>query len=309
MKKSEFTLPSNDGITDLHCILWEPETEPKALFQLVHGMCEYIDRYSEFAEYLTERGIVVLGHDHLGHGDSVTDKQKYGFFAEKDGARIVIDDMRTVTLYGKTRFPGIPNFILGHSMGSFMVRRYLTIYGRDVNGAVIMGTGMVPGIVAGLGKAVAGALKGFCGGLYRSKLVTNMAIGGYNKLFEPCRTSSDWLSRNTENVDKYEADDRCGFMFTVSAYKDFFTVMGLIAKESVYTKTPRELPVLITSGAVDPVGGTAAVEALEKQYKGIGMTNVTTRIYPEDRHEILNEVDREQVYADIWFWLKGAMQK
>ncbi|MBR3436592.1 MAG: lysophospholipase [Lachnospiraceae bacterium] len=303
MKKTEFYIPSNDGITKLHGYAWAPDVQPRFILQLVHGMVEYIDRYDAFASFLAANDIAVIGHDHLGHGKSITDESKLGFFAEKEGYRIVIDDMHAVTEEGKKRFPGVKNYILGHSMGSFMVRRFLAVYPKDVDGAIIMGTGYIPAGLAGVGKTMSKVVKGTRGGFHQSKLLTNLALGSNNKPFEPARTPCDWLSRNKQNVDKYMADPLCGFMFTASAYADFFTVIQKIAKLEDYDKIPRDLPLLLTSGELDPVGGKDAVEKLAADYEKLGFTDVTVQLYPEDRHEILNEVDRDKVYADILAWL------
>ena len=305
--REEFFMPSNDGKTNLHGYVWKPEGEAKAVLQLVHGMVEYIGRYSDFAEYLAKNGFGVIGHDHLGHGQSVTDESKLGYFAEKEGDRIVLEDMKAVTEKGKELFPNVKYFILGHSMGSFMVRRYLTLYGDAVDGAIIMGTGFIPAMLAGVGKTMSKTVKGMKGEFHRSKMLTGLALGSNNKPFEPARTPVDWLSRNTENVDRYMADPLCGYLFTASAYVDFFTVIADLQKQEYLEKMPKALPILITSGEVDPVGGKKAVESLKAQYDKLGLTDVTVKLYPEDRHEILNEVDRETVYADIRGWLESKI--
>ena len=305
--REEFFMPSNDGKTKLHGYVWRPEGEVKAVLQLVHGMVEYIGRYSDFADDLTKHGFAVIGHDHLGHGQSVTDESRLGYFAEKDGDKIVLEDMHSVTGKGKELFPDVKHFILGHSMGSFMVRRYLTLFGTEVDGAIIMGTGFIAGALAGVGKSMSKLVKSTKGEFHRSKMLTGLALGSNNKPFEPARTPVDWLSRNTENVDRYVADPLCGYLFTASAYVDFFTVIGDIQKKANLEKMPKELPILITSGEVDPVGGKKACESLKAQYDELGMKDVTLELYPEDRHEILNEIDRDKVYENIEKWLESKL--
>ena len=303
MIKKEFYIAGSDAKTKLHGFTWAPEGEVKAVLQLVHGMVEYIERYEPFAEYLTERGIAVIGHDHLGHGKSVTDEEKLGFFAEKDGANILIADMLIVTGKGKTDFPGKPFYILGHSMGSFLVRRYMASYSKEIDGAVIMGTGWIPAGLAGFGRTVAKLISKTKGQMHRSKLLTTLALGSNNKPFEPARTPNDWLSKNEANVDRYNADPLCGYMFTSAAYVDFFTVLRSIAKEEGYDTIRKDLPVLIVAGEKDPVGGPAACENVKAQYEKLGLTDITMKLYQDDRHEILNEDDRETVYGDIYAWL------
>ncbi len=305
--REEFFVPSNDGQTKLHGYVWQPEGQPKAVLQLVHGMVEYIGRYDAFACAAASNGYAVIGHDHLGHGQSLTGPDKKGYFAHKDGDKILIEDMHRITEEGKKRFPGLPVIILGHSMGSFLVRRYLAEYSNDVKAAIVMGTGFIPGALAGVGRTVAKIDRAFKGEFHPSKTLTALAVGSNNKPFEPARTPVDWLSRNTENVDRYMADENCGYLFTTGAYVDFFTFIGDLAKKKIVEKMRKDLPILIISGELDPVGGKPACEKLLAQYKELGMECVTLKLYPEDRHEILNEVDREQVYKDIVAWMDGVL--
>ena len=307
MKKETIYLDSTDKKNRLHGFWWLPDGEPKAVLQLTHGMAEYIDRYDPFAAYLAENGIAAIGHDHLGHGESVSSEDQLGFFAEKDGDKILIDDIHLFTLEAKKRFPGKKVFLLGHSMGSFMCRRYLAVYGRELDGAIIMGTGDIPGPVAGVGVASAKTSVRFHGDHYRSKFLTGLTLGSNNKPFTPNRTAVDWLSRNEENVDRYVADPLCGFEFTAKAYVDFFTVLRKLSKQEGFDTIPRALPILITSGELDPVGGKKACENVKKLYDDLGFTDVTLKLYPEDRHEILNEVDRDTVYADLKGWLESKI--
>ncbi len=307
MNKEHFTLKSHDGLTDLHVILWTPDQEVRAVLQLVHGMAEYIDRYHDFAAFLTGYGFAVIGHDHLGHGSSVTSQDKLGFFAESNGDVIVVDDMHLITEEAMKSFPGVPVFILGHSMGSFMVRKYLTRFSEPLQGAIIMGTGYIPKALASAGQTAAKLTTSMRGGMFRSKMLTGMALGQNNKPFAPNRTDVDWLSRNDENVDRYVADPLCGFMFTSSAYKDFFTVLKQLAKKQDFDKIKKDLPILITSGELDPVGGSEACRKVEAELKETGLHDVTLKLYPGDRHEILNELDRDQVYQDILSWLEKKL--
>ncbi len=308
MKKEHVFLPSGDGRTKLHGIIWEPDSgEIRAVLQLVHGMAEHIDRYHEFAVYLVEQGFAVIGHDHLGHGQSLSDMKDLGFFAKKDGYRIVVEDIYRVTCFGKERFVGKPWFILGHSMGSFMVRRYLTAHSPELAGAIVMGTGQIPGALANAGRMVAGLIGAVKGDHHRSGLLLAMSTGGYNKAFEPVRTSADWLSRNEENCDRYVADELCGFTFTTSAYRDFFTVLSELAAGKEYEKIRRDLPILLNAGEKDPVGGVKDVPKVYEQYLSMGMKDVTLKLYPEDRHEILNEADREAVFADVYDWMVSKL--
>lgn len=308
MKKYTEKIASTDSKNNLNVIIWETEKEPIGVLQIVHGMAEYIDRYDNFAKYMTEHGFNVIGHDHLGHGHSVSDEHDYGFFAEENGDKIIIEDMHSVTQYAREKWEELPNFILGHSMGSFCLRQYLTKYSNDVFGAIIMGTGWIPSTAALLGKTIATNTCKSKGSHTVNPLLIKLTLEPYNKPFAPARTNCDWLSRDEKQVDLYVNDKLCGFDFTAGAYKDFFTVLEKIAKNRQLIGMRKSLPILITSGSVDPVGGKKACEKLNAQYKRCGIDDVTLKLWENDRHEILNELDKSDVYRYIYNWLKSRIQ-
>lgn len=308
MKKYTEKIASTDSKNNLNVIIWETEKEPIGVLQIVHGMAEYIDRYDNFAKYMTEHGFNVIGHDHLGHGHSVSDEHDYGFFAEENGDKIIIEDMHSVTQYAREKWEELPNFILGHSMGSFCLRQYLTKYSNDVFGAIIMGTGWIPSAAALLGKTIATNTCKSKGSHTVNPLLIKLTLEPYNKPFAPARTNCDWLSRDEKQVDLYVNDKLCGFDFTAGAYKDFFTILEKIAKNRQLIGMRKSLPILITSGSVDPVGGKKACEKLNAQYKRCGIDDVTLKLWENDRHEILNELDKSDVYRYICNWLKSKIQ-
>lgn len=308
MKKYTEKIASTDSKNNLNVIIWETEKEPIGVLQIVHGMAEYIDRYDNFAKYMTEHGFNVIGHDHLGHGHSVSDERDYGFFAEENGDKIIIEDMHSVTQYAREKWEELPNFILGHSMGSFCLRQYLTKYSNDVFGAIIMGTGWIPSAAALLGKTIATNTCKSKGSHTVNPLLIKLTLEPYNKPFAPARTNCDWLSRDEKQVDLYVNDKLCGFDFTAGAYKDFFTILEKIAKNRQLIGMRKSLPILITSGSVDPVGGKKACEKLNAQYKRCGIDDVTLKLWENDRHEILNELDKSDVYDFICTWLKSKIQ-
>lgn len=308
MKKYTEKIASTDSKNNLNVIIWETEKEPIGVLQIVHGMAEYIDRYDNFAKYMTEHGFNVIGHDHLGHGHSVSNEHDYGFFAEENGDKIIIEDMHSVTQYSREKWEELPNFILGHSMGSFCLRQYLTKYSNDVFGAIIMGTGWIPSAAALLGKTIATNTCKSKGSHTVNPLLIKLTLEPYNKPFAPARTNCDWLSRDEKQVDLYVNDKLCGFDFTAGAYKDFFTILEKIAKNRQLIGMRKSLPILITSGSVDPVGGKKACEKLNAQYKRCGIDDVTLKLWENDRHEILNELDKSDVYRYIYNWLKSKIQ-
>lgn len=304
--RDEFYFPSKDGNTEIHAIEWKPEEEVKAVLQISHGMVEYVQRYDEFAQFLCSQGYYVVGNDHLGHGKSVVSKSEYGFFNEKYGNACVIGDMHTLRQRTRKKYPDVPYFMLGHSMGSTLLRQYIQMYGNGLSGAILIG------VVTDHSKATLIFAKRLCrfmaafrGWHYRSKLVDDMVIGNFNKKFRPVQTRADWVTSDKELLSAYVADPLCSFRFTVNAYYSMFGGMiGMQRKESVYM-IPKNLPVLFAAGEEDPVGNFGkGVRKIYEKYQMAGIQDVSLRLYAGDRHEILNETDREQVYQDLYDWLE-----
>ncbi len=308
VQKTEWALSSTDGVSTLHAVTWRPEGSVRAILLIAHGMVEYIDRYDDFARYLCMRGFLVSGHDHLGHGKSVASEADLGYFADKNGFNCLIEDVHRHRERVASEHPGMPVFVLGHSMGSFVIRNYIQRHAEGLSGAVVMGTGNQPRIAALAGRAVSGFLMKTKGPRYRSPFVDSLALGGLNKPFKPARTKNDFISSDPQVVDRYCADPLCSFTFTVSAYHDMFGGMLNLSDRSRLAGMPRTLPVLLASGGQDPLGDMGkGIEKLCGAYRELGMQDVTLRLYPGDRHEILNERDRETVYADVAAWLESKL--
>ena len=310
MKKSEITYLSADGLTTIHATLWLPEGEPRAVLQIAHGMQEYIGRYEPFAVYLTEHGFAVAGNDHLGHGRSVTSEDKLGYFAKKNGNACVLKDMHTLREHMQALYPDLPYFVMGHSMGSFLMRQYIESHGEGLSGAVIMGTGTQPAATLALGKLICRLIAAFRGWEYRSSLVENIAFGSYNKKIHPQKTKHDWITKDESVVKKYESDPWCMFQFTVNGFYNMFLSIQRCQKEENVRRIPRDLPVLFASGAEDPVGNYGkGVKAAYEQCLKCGLRNVKIRLYENDRHEILNETDKKTVWQDLLSWLEDCRTK
>ncbi len=304
--KTHFTYTSTDGHTKIHAIAWAPEGDPAAVLQICHGMVEYIDRYDPFATFLSQHGYYVVGNDHLGHGESVDSDEKHGYFAQPNGNECVIGDVHTLRKMTAEKFPGIPCFMLGHSMGSFLVRQYIESFGDGLAGAIIMGTGSQPGGTLSMGKMLCRLSAAFHGWDYRSKMINNMAFGSYNKQFEPSRTSMDWLTKDEAVVDAYINHPWCTFRFTVNGYYNLFRSIEAAQDPKQIAQIPKDLPLLFVSGACDPVGGNGkGVTTAYESYKNAGIADVSIKLYDNDRHEILNETDRDQVWADLFAWLEA----
>lgn len=294
----EYSFPSVSELGDIYVRCWLPEDgKVKAVFQMAHGMAEHCDRYNWFAEKLCDAGYAVFINNHLGHKGSVKNDDMLGFFGEKDGWLNLVEDMRKTTELAKKEFPDLPFIVFGHSMGSFICRAYTSRY-TDIDAAIYCGTGG-PNPAAAMGIAVANTIGKVKGVMYRSPLIDKMAFGTYNKRC-PKRTPFDWLTKDEEIVDKYIDDKYCGFMFTTAGYRDLFSALGYVSKTEWAERVPEKLPILIVSGAEDPVGTYGeGVKKVYEMLKVTGHNDVEMKLYEGDRHEILNELDRDTVAADI----------
>ena len=305
MKKEEFYYASKDNGSHIHALRYTPDDgNVRAVVQIVHGMAEYVERYEAFARHLADRGIVVTGGDHLGHGGSRGEAGP-GYFCSGDPATVVVQDVHSLKELTRAQYPNVPYIILGHSMGSFILKNYLCTYGEGLDGAIVMGTGMQPGALVAAGKLMVALCRMFKGEKKAGDLLNVIAFGSYNNRFKPAKTQFDWLSKDEAVVDRYVADPLCGFVFTVNGFSTLFELIHRSQKKENLKKLPGELPVLIVSGEEDPVGEFGAgVRKTEKAFCEAGMQNVTCKLYPTDRHEILNETDREEVMEDILRWME-----
>lgn len=307
MVKEEFYFDSRDGKSKIHAVRYRPEDtgQVRCILQVVHGMAEYAERYEEFAAFLVERGFVVTGDDHLGHGKSVGQGGKQGYFCEQDPATVLVRDVHRLKKLTEELYPGVPYVLMGHSMGSFITRNYLCRYGTGISGAVIMGTGMQPKAVLDMARLVAGIQRLFCGSGHVSRLLDRLAFGGYGKGITDRRTAFDWLSRDRERVDRYIADPMCGFTFTVNGFGALFELVLRLYSPENLAAVPRELPVFMVSGDADPVGDYG--KGVRRAYDSLvaaGLTDIRLKLYPGGRHELLNETNRSQVMQDICRWVE-----
>ncbi|MBC8610011.1 lysophospholipase L2 [uncultured Ruminococcus sp.] len=282
----------------------DPLTQPpKAVIQISHGMCEYFLRYSDFASFLVDHGYAVCGNDHLGHGDSVPSDKYLGYFAPEKGWNYLVEDVHRLTVLMKGRFPNVPIILLGHSMGSFIARLYLDRYSQELAGCMIVGTnGGNPFTAVGI--SLAKQIKAVKGEFYRSDLLQKMMNAGFNSKYAEHYSIYDWLSRDKQVVDQFAADEKCGFTFTTSGFLDLFTMIQMISRSSWGENIRKDLPLYLFAGAADPVGGHGkGVEKVSRHLKQLGIRDVECKLYPEARHEVLNELNKQEVYQDCLDWL------
>lgn len=310
MKKEECYFDSRDGVSKIHYIKWMPDDgNVTAIFQIIHGMAEHIERYEAFAEYLTQHGMIVVGDNHLGHGQTVVKNNGIkGYFCENDPATVLVRDEHRLKKTMQQEYPGIPYIILGHSMGSFIIRNYLCRYGSGIDGAIIMGTGMPSKGLLRFSRFLASAQKLFQGSKHVSMMLNNASFAGYNDRIKDKKTDFDWLSTDEDNVSRYIADPDCGYAFTVNGYQTLFQLIWNLHDQKNLDKMPKNLPILITSGHEDPVGGYGkAPQGLYDKYKEMGFEHVSLKLYDGDRHEILNEKDKSKVWEDILTWTQNTL--
>ena len=307
MKKEDIYFESRDGVSKLHAIVWSDETKkPIGILQIIHGMAEYIDRYDDFARFMVEKGFVVVGDDHLGHGDSVGENGTFGYFCKKDPATVLVRDEHRLKKLMEAKYKGVPYYILGHSMGSFIARNYLNRYGSGIQGMIVMGTGNQSKALLSASKVLVGLTGFFCGEKHVAKFINKLAFGTYNRAIEDAKTNVDWLTKDETIVDKYIADERCGFTFTVNGFRGLFELIYRLQKPKNLTSIPKDIPIFFVSGEEDPVGdyGEGVIGAKNDLVRA-GLENVSMKLYPGDRHEILNETDKDIVYQDIYEWLES----
>ena len=298
------TFTSGNGETR-KLILHEPEGEPKAVLHIVHGMAEHYKRYYPLAQYLCARGFAVAGHDLIGHGPE-TPESELGYLGGSNGWQKLVDDLKTVHAILGQRWPKTRQVMLGHSMGSFLAREYVIQSGHDkLDGLVLSGTGFTTPALCNTGLVMAQAVCAFGGMKKPSPYIDRIAFSGNNKTFKPARTNLDWLSRDEKEVDKYIADPYCGFVFTGGGYRDLFLGLKLLTKLDRLDKVPKSLPILMISGERDPVGGKdlSGMRAVAEQYRKAGLGNITIKTYADGRHEMFNEINRDEVRADLLAWL------
>ena len=304
--RSDFYYGSK-GAGTIHGCRWTPEQPPVAVVQIIHGIAEYVERYDDFARYLNRLGFLVVAEDHMGHGKSINGEGIQGYF--HGGWFTAVEDSYQLLQDTRKEFPDLPYVLFGHSMGSFMTRTILEKYpDSGISAAVICGTGWQPKAVLNTGIGVCRMVCKQQGEKKPSKILEKLVFSNYNKKVEHPRTSYDWLTRDSGIVDRYLADPFCGFTPTGGMMRELLT--GIRYEQENLSAMKKDLPVLFIAGGDDPVGnyGKGVLRSAEA-FRKAGMLDVSCKIYPLGRHEILNEINWEEVYQDISSWLNGKLFK
>ena len=285
---------------------WSPlRGEIKAVLQIAHGMAEHGKRYEEFAEFLNRHGYLVYANDHRGHGKSADSLEYLGYLGEDQGFKLLVEDMCQLSQIIKMENSYKKIFLLGHSMGSFASQRFIMDYPKQVDGVILSGSNGSQGSVLKLGILLAKRESRRKGPKEKSKLLNNLSFASYNKKFKPNRTDFDWLSREDKKVDQYIEDPFCGEIFPASFYLEFFKTLSYIEAKENFSKIPLPLPIFIISGDKDPVGRMGrGVESLYQRYLKVGVKDLQKKLYQGARHEVLNEINRQEVMTDIVQWLE-----
>ena len=299
-----FSFTSSTGVNRIRVKTCTPDGAVRGVVQIAHGIAEHADRYAPFMQFLAENGFAVAADDHLGHGRSIEREEDKGFFAEKDGWWRVVQDLKTIHNTMKEKYPTVPYIFFGHSMGSFLARSYLICYPDDCDAAIISGTGQQSPLMVNGGLLMANLLVKKLGARGDGQQLNDIAFGSYNDRISEKKTEFDWLSRDEENVRKYIDDPLCGFVAKCSLYRDMMVGIKFISSKKNAARMNKSTPIYFMSGDADPVGEYG--KGVNKAYQlfcGVGMRDVTMRLYSGGRHEMLNEINYQDVYRDILNWI------
>lgn len=306
MKISNFTFKGEED-TDIYVYKYEPieKENINGVVQISHGMAEEAGRYKKFANYLTDNGYIVYINDHRGHGKSAKNINSIGILAEKDGIHCIVKDLNKLTKIIKTENNGLPIFLFSHSMGSFAAQKYIIDYSEDIDGVILSGTNGLHGIEVDLGFLVAKVMSKIQGREKKAYLIDKLAFGGFNKKFKPNKSEFDWLSRDFKEVEKYIENEYCGAVFSNGYFYDLFKLFKEIRNINNLKKINSKLPIYIFAGDKDPVGKFGkGVIRLYENYKKVGIENVEFKLYSGGRHEMLNEINKDEVTNDTINWIK-----
>ena len=308
MIKNDFKFLSSNNKTNIHAIICYPKKgEFSRIFQMIHGMQEYIERYLPFFQFLTSQGFLVVGHDHLGHGQSINTKEDLGYFGEPNPNELLVKDIHKLRLIIQDKYKNLPYFMCGHSMGSYLLRQYITLFGEGLSGAIIIGTGYENYYKILMGLNFCKMLNYFKGSHHRSNIVKKLCLeNGPYKQYDLTKTdeNNSWITSDPKMAKLYNEDKKMDFNFTLNGYIGLVEATKFSCDYYNIDKIRKDLPILLASGDCDPVGNNGkGVKKVYEIMKSAGILDINMKLFENDRHEILNEVNRNEVYEYIKTWL------
>jgi alpha-beta hydrolase superfamily lysophospholipase len=303
MTAEDIEITAEDGHS-IHASVWSPPNSASRVIQIFHGLGEHRGRYARFAAQAAARNMAVVAHDHRGHG---ADAAEPGYFADENGWSLLSDDGLQVLKSMKTRFPDAPMVLLGHSMGSYIAQYFSMHHGERLDALVLSASTWPDKSKLIPGRIIAKLESWRLGRRGKSTLLNKLGFGDFNRAFQPARTDLDWLSRDPAEVDAYIADPLCGGPYSCGLWLDLMGGLLSIASDDALKKIPASLPMLLTGGAADPVGGAAGIARLAEHYRATGHDNLDEKIYADGRHEMLNETNREEFVHDLLDWIERQL--
>ena len=304
MIREKFNFINKDN-TSINVYKWTPEDEVKGIIQISHGMNERAIRYDYFAKKLAQEGYLVYANDHRGHGDSSPSKEELGYISDNDGFQDMVDDMKQLTDIIKKENPKLKLILLGHSMGSFLAQRYIQLYGEEIDGVILSGTNGKQSSMVNMGILLSKIIMKRKGRKSSGEILDKLTFGKYNDRFKPNKTKFDWLSRDEIEVKKYIEDPYCGNIFPTSFFHDLYIGTKIIHNKAFLEKIPKNLPIYIFAGDADPVGNYGkGILSLYNRYKSLGIKDISYKLYKDGRHEMLNEINKDEVIEDTIRWIE-----
>ena len=300
----EIRFPSADGVHTVAASMYTmPGVPVRAVLQLSHGMCEYVQRYRPMAQWYAQRGIALAGNDHLGHGGTAN-KGEHGHYGEPRGRYHLLNDLHTMNGIIHQKFPGVPVFLYGHSMGSFYARWYAEKWPESIAAVIISGTAG-PSFMNVIGQRLAGLIARVKGPRYVSPLMVKLNFGSYCKKIENAKSANDWLTRDEAVVNAYDADGLCTFQFTASTYREMLATLNHVSSKAWAESINKDLPVLLIAGDGDPVGDYGkGVRKVWAMLGDAGVKDLTCQIFEGGRHELHNETNRDEVFDYVLTWIE-----
>ena len=307
MIQKDLRITSCNRKNKLYVRIWQPDetSDLHGIVQISHGMIEHIKRYDRFARFLVTKGYIVIANDHLGHGLTANGEEELGYMLAGDASEAMVRDLHKVTRYIRKRYHALPVFMVGHSMGSFLAKRYVMSYPNELNGLILLGSGYQPKVMLLMGYAVQAWLRMWKGEHYRSKLMQSLGIFYYNARIRNCSPLNNWITRDKEVLKAYNEDKYCQFIFTIKGYKTLFDTLWFIQKKKNIKKLKKELPIRFISGAMDPVGSYSyGVKRIVSEYQKCGVKKVDAVFYKDARHAVLHEIGYQKTQDDIVEWME-----